>query len=127
MSQTAYLMSCEVECGEGSDGALEGMEYAHVMVAVYAASDEEAMEKIEASFDDEGYAITDVDFFMEASDVEWSDAEGEAEGKDMLARLATIPEDVVYGHLYEVEFEEEEYSDEEEEYSDEDEEIEEAA
>ena len=108
VSQTAYLMSCEVECGEGSDGALEGMEYAHLIVAVYAASEEEAMTKFEESFDEEGYALVDADWLMAASGVEWADAEGEAEGADILARLATIPEEVVYGCLYEVSDEEEE-------------------
>lgn len=126
MSQTAYLMSCEVECGEGSDGALEGMEYAHVIVAVYAANEEEAMTKFEESFDEEGYALVDADWLTPASEMEWADAEGEAEGNDILARLATIPEEVVYGSLYEVS--EEEISDEEEEYEDDGEEdMEEAA
>jgi hypothetical protein len=117
VSQTAYLMSCEVECGEGSDGALEGMEYAHVIVAVYAASEEEAMTKFEESFDEEGYAFVDADWLIVASEVEWADADGEAEGNDILARLATIPEEVVYGNLYEVADEEDdgEYEDDDEE------------
>ena len=102
MSHTAYLMSCEVECGEGSDGALEGMDYAHLIVAAYAASEEEAMTKFEESLDEEGYGLVDADWLMAASDVEWADAEGEAEGNDILARLSTIPEEVVYGALYEV-------------------------
>ncbi|MEZ5998075.1 MAG: hypothetical protein R3B98_05225 [Hyphomonas sp.] len=123
MSQTAYLMSCEVECGEGSDGALEGMEFAHVIVAVYAANDDEAMAKFEESLDEEGYGLLDADWLMPASDVEWTDAEGEAEGNDILARLATIPEEVVYGNLYEFWYEEVD----EDDADDEGEEIEEAA
>ncbi len=115
MSQTAYLMSCEVECGEGSDGALEGMEYAHVIVAVYATSEEEAMTKFEESFDEEGYALVDADWLTVATEVEWADAEGEAEGQDILARLATIPDEVVYGALYEVVDEEDDGEEEMEE------------
>jgi len=46
MSQTSYLVSCEVVCGEGSDGALAGMERAFMVVGVNAFSDEEAITKI---------------------------------------------------------------------------------
>jgi hypothetical protein len=100
MSQISYLVSCEILCGEGSDGALEGMESAHVIVGVNAASEEGAIAKIEASFDDEGYAFADVEWISEASQTEWENAEGEAEGKEILALLAAHPEEVVYGALY---------------------------
>lgn len=100
MSQTAYLVSCEVLCGEGSDGALEGMESAYLIVGVYAANDEEAMTKIEASLEDEGYALVDADWIAPAADMEWEDVEAAAEAADIVARLATIPEEVVYGPLY---------------------------
>jgi hypothetical protein len=46
MSQTAYLVSCEVLCCEGSDGALEGMELAYFIDGVNASSEDEAMSKI---------------------------------------------------------------------------------
>lgn len=100
MSQTSYLVSCEVLCGEGSDGALEGMDRAYLIVGVNAASEDDAMTKIEASFEEEGYAIVDVEWISVASEMEWEDAEGEAEGKDIIARLATLPEEVVYGVLF---------------------------
>ncbi len=114
MSQTAYLVSCEILCGEGSDGALEGMDSAYVIVAVNAANEDEAMTKIEASFEEEGYALVEAEWIVPASDMEWDDADGEAEGADIMARLATIPEEVVYGTLYEIEDEEEVEEDEEE-------------
>lgn len=100
MSQTAYLVSCDVLCGEGSDGALEGLESAFLLVAVNAANGDEAMEKIEASLEEEGYDLIEAEWICAASEMEWSDAEAEAEGKDILARLATIPDEVVYGPLY---------------------------
>jgi hypothetical protein len=100
MSQTTYLVSCEVLCGEGSDGALEGMERAFVIVGVNAASEDEAMSRIEESFEEEGYAFADVEWISVASEVEWEDADSEAEGMDILARLATVPEEVVYGVLF---------------------------
>jgi hypothetical protein len=100
MSQTSYLVSCEVLCGEGSDGALEGMDRAYLIVGVNAASEDDAMTKIEASFEEEGYAIVDVEWISVASEMEWEDADGEAEGKDIVARLATLPEEVVYGVLF---------------------------
>lgn len=102
MSQTCYLVSCEVLCGEGSDGALEGMESASLIVGVYASSEDEALAKIEADFEDEGYALVEAEWISEASKMEWEDAEGEAEGNDIVARLAAAPEEVVYGSLYEV-------------------------
>lgn len=108
MSQTAYLVSCEVLCGEGSDGALEGMDRAYLIVAVNAASEDEAFTKIEDSFDEEGYALVEAEWIAAADEVEWDDAETEAEGKDLMARLASIPEEVVYGPLYPVSDEEEE-------------------
>jgi hypothetical protein len=100
MSQTTYLVSCEVLCGEGSDGALEGMERAFLIVGVNAASEDEAMSRIEESFEEEGYAFADVEWISVASEVEWEDADSEAEGTDILARLATVPEEVVYGVLF---------------------------
>lgn len=100
MSQTAYLVSCEVLCGEGSDGALEGMDSAYVIVGVYAADEDEAMTKIEESFDEEGYALVEAEWISPATDVEWDEAEAAAEAADLVARLATIPEEVVYGPLY---------------------------
>lgn len=100
MSQTSYLVSCEVLCGEGSDGALEGMDRAYLIVGVNAACEDDAMTKIEASFEEEGYAIVDVEWISVASEMEWEDADGEAEGKDIVARLATLPEEVVYGVLF---------------------------
>ena len=100
MSQTAYLVSCEILCGEGSDGALEGMDSAYVIVGVYAANYEEAMTKIEASFEEEGYALVEADWIAPAADMEWEDAEAAAEAADLVARLATIPDEVVYGPLY---------------------------
>ena len=100
MSQTSYLVSCEVLCGEGSDGALEGMDRAYLIVGVNAASEDDAMTRIEASFEEEGYAIVDVEWISVASEMEWEDADGEAEGKDIVARLATLPEEVVYGVLF---------------------------
>lgn len=99
MSQTTYLVSCEVLCGEGSDGALEGMESAYLIVGVNAANEDEAMTKIEESFEEEGYALVEADWICVASEMVWEDAEGKAEGDDILARLATIPEEVVYGEL----------------------------
>lgn len=107
MSQTAYLVSCEVLCGEGSDGALEGMESACVIVGVYASSEDEAFAKIEESFEEEGYALVEAAWICPASEMEWEDAEGEAEGYDIVARLATIPEEVVYGQLFDASDEEE--------------------
>jgi len=71
MSQTSYLVSCEVLCGEGSDGALEGMDRAYLIVGVNAASEDDAMTKIEASFEEEGYAIVDVEWISVASEMEW--------------------------------------------------------
>lgn len=100
MSQTAYLVSCEVLCGEGSDGALEGMEGAFVIVGVNASSEDDAMTKIEASFDDEGYELVEVEWISEAAEMEWEDADGEAEANDILARLTTTPVEVIYGSLY---------------------------
>ncbi|WP_291203357.1 hypothetical protein [Hyphomonas sp.] len=101
MSQTAYLVSCEILCGEGSDGALAGMERAFMIVGVNAASDDDAMAKIEADFEEQGYAIADVEWLCEASQMEWEDAEGEAEAKSIIARLAAEPGEVVHGELYE--------------------------
>ena len=115
MSQTAYLVSCEILCGEGSDGALEGMDSAYVIVGVYAANDEEAMTKVEASLEEEGYGLVEADWIAPAADMEWEDEEAAAEAADIVARLATIPDEVVYGPLYPA-FEE-----------DEDEEVDEAA
>lgn len=106
MSLTAYLVSCEVLCGEGSDGALEGMDSAYVIVAVNAANEDEAFAKIEESFEEEGYALVEAEWIAAAGDVEWDDAEAEAEAADIMARLATIPEEVVYGVLYAIEDEE---------------------
>ncbi len=100
MSQTSYLVSCEVLCGEGSDGALEGMDRAYVIVGVNAANEDDAMAKIEASFEEEGYGLVDVEWMSVASEMEWEDADGEAEGKDIIARLATLPDEVVYGVLF---------------------------
>ena len=100
MSQTAYLVSCEVLCGEGSDGALEGMESAYVIVGVYAANEDEAMTKIDESFEEEGYALVEAEWISAAGDVEWDEAEAAAEAADLVARLATIPDEVVYGPLY---------------------------
>ncbi len=100
MSQTAYVMSCEVLCGEGSDGALEGMERAFLLVGVHAANEDEALTKIEESFEEEGYALVEADWIAPAADVEWTDAEGEEEGKDLIARMASLPDEVVYGPLY---------------------------
>jgi hypothetical protein len=100
MSQTSYLVSCEVLCGEGSDGALEGMDRAYVIVGVNAANDDDAMAKIEASFEEEGYGLVDAEWMSVASEMEWEDADGEAEGKDIIARLATLPDEVVYGVLF---------------------------
>jgi hypothetical protein len=102
MSQTAYLVSCEVLCGEGSDGALEGMERAYFIVGVNASSEDEAMTKIEADFEDEGYALLDAEWICEASQMEWEDAEGKEESEYIVARLETVPDEVVYGSLYEV-------------------------
>ena len=102
MSQTSYLVSCEVLCGEGSDGALEGMERAYMIVGVNASSEDEAMAKIEADFEDEGYALYEAEWIVEADKMEWDDAEGEAEGTYLIGRLATVPDEVVYGSLYEV-------------------------
>lgn len=100
MSQTAYLVSCEVLCGEGSDGALEGMDRASLIVGVYASSEDDAMAKIEESFDEEGYDLVEAEWICEASAMTWDDAEGEAECKDIIARMAEFPEDVIYGSLY---------------------------
>lgn len=100
MSQTAYLVSCDVLCGEGSDGAQDGLDSAYVLVAVNASSEEQAMEKIETAFEEDGYDLIEAEWICAASEMEWSDAEAEAEGKDILARLATIPDEVVYGQLY---------------------------
>jgi len=36
----------------------------------------------------------------EVAKMEWEDAEGEAEGKDIIARLAGEPHDVAHGELY---------------------------
>ncbi|MBK8199055.1 MAG: hypothetical protein IPK75_11880 [Acidobacteria bacterium] len=101
MSKTAYLVSCEVLCGEGSDGALAGLERAFMVVGVNASSDEEAVTKIEADFEEQGYALVEIEWMSEAAKMEWEDAEGEAEGKDIIARLAAEPDDVVHGELYE--------------------------
>ncbi|MFN7054734.1 hypothetical protein [Hyphomonas sp.] len=100
MSQIAYVMSCEILCGEGSDGDLEGIERAYLLVGVHAANEDEAMAKIEESFEEEGYALVEADWISPAAEVEWTDAEGEAEGKDLIARMAMIPDEVVYGPLY---------------------------
>lgn len=100
MSQVSYLVSCEVLCGEGSDGALEGMDRAYLVVGVNASSEDDAMTRIEASFEEEGYAIVDVEWISPASEMEWEDADGEAEGRDIIARLATLPDEVVYGVLF---------------------------
>ncbi|MDP3460439.1 MAG: hypothetical protein Q8S09_14310 [Hyphomonas sp.] len=102
MSQTAYLVSCEVLCGEGSDGALQGMESAYMIVGVNAANEDDAMAKIEADFEDEGYALVDAEWIVEAAKMEWDDAEGEEEGTYLIGRLAAEPDEVVYGSLYEV-------------------------
>lgn len=101
MSQTAYLVSCEILCGEGSDGALAGMERAFMIVGVNATSDDDAMAKIEADFEEQGYAIEDIEWLCEASQMEWEDGEGEAEAKSILARLAAEPNEVIHGELYE--------------------------
>lgn len=102
MSQTSYLVSCEILCGEGSDGALEGMEAAMVIIGVNASSEDEAIEKIEADFDDEGYALVDVEWISTVADMEWEDADSQAEGNDIVARLAQEPGEVIYGSLYDV-------------------------
>jgi hypothetical protein len=34
--------------------------------------------------------------------MQWEDADGEAEAKDILARLAELPDEVIYGMLYDV-------------------------
>ncbi len=102
MSQTSYLVSCEVLCGEGSDGALQGMDRAYMIVGVNAANEDEAMSKIEADFEDEGYALYEAEWIVEAAKMEWDDAEGEEEGTYLIARLAAEPDEVVYGSLYEV-------------------------
>lgn len=102
MSQTAYLVSCEILCGEGSDGALEGMASAFLIVGVNASSEDEAMAKIEADFDDEGYALVEAEWIVKASDMQWEDADSAAEGNDIVARLTEAPEEVVYGSLYDV-------------------------
>ena len=102
MSQTAYLVSCEVLFGEGSDGALQGMESAYMIVGVNAANEDEAMTKIEADFEDEGYALVEAEWIVEAAKMEWDDAEGEEEGTYLVGRLAAEPDEVVYGSLYEV-------------------------
>ena len=108
MSQTAYLVSCEILCGEGSDGALEGMDGAYVIVGVNAANEDEAMTKIEASFEEEGYALVEADWIAPAAEMEWEDADSEAAARDIITRLATIPEEVVYGTLFDVDEDEEE-------------------
>jgi hypothetical protein len=100
MSQISYLVSCEVLCGEGSDGALAGMERAFMVVGVNGANDDEAVAKIEADFEEQGYALVEIEWMVEAANMEWEDAEGEAEGKDILARLAAEPNDVIHGELY---------------------------
>jgi len=100
MSQTAYLVSCEILCGEGSDGALAGMERALMVVGVNAASEDDAIAKIEADFEEQGYALVEVEWMSAASETEWEDAEGEAEGKAILAQLAAEPNEVVHGDLY---------------------------
>jgi hypothetical protein len=100
MSQTAYLVSCEVVCGEGSDGALAGMENAFMVVGVNASSEEDAVAKIEADFEEQGYGLVEVEWMCEAAKMEWEDAEGEAEGRDIIARLAAEPDDVIHGELY---------------------------
>jgi hypothetical protein len=100
VSQTAYVMSCEILCGEGSDGALEGIERAYLLVGVHAANEDEAMAKFEDSFEEEGYGLVEADWIARADEVEWTDPEGEAEGKDLIARMAMVPDDVVYGPLY---------------------------
>lgn len=112
MSQTSYLVSCEVLCGEGSDGDLEGKESAFMIVAVNAASEEEALTKIEADFDEEGYAISEVEWISVAADMQWEDAEGEAEARDILARLAELPDEVIHGNLYDASDDEIEEDDE---------------
>ncbi|MFN3913018.1 hypothetical protein [Hyphomonas sp.] len=106
MSQTSYLVSCDILCGEGSDGALEGKEAAFLIVAVNASSEDEAIAKIEADFDDEGYALNEVEWISKASEMQWEDAEGEAEAKDILTRLAELPDEVVYGTLYDLSIDE---------------------
>ena len=100
MSQTAYLVSCEILCGEGSDGALAGMERAFMVVGVNAANEDDAVAKLEADFEEQGYALVEVEWMCEAAEAEWEDAEGEAEGKVILAMLAADPNDVVHGELY---------------------------
>ena len=102
MSQTAYLVSCVVLCGEGSDGALEGMERAYFIVGVNAANEDDALTKVEADFEDEGYALVECEWVIVASEMEWDDAEGKEEGEYIIARLETVPDEVVYGSLYEV-------------------------
>ena len=102
MSQTSYLLSCEVLCGEGSDGALEGKDRAFLIVAVNAASEDDAIAKVEADFDEEGYAIVEIEWIATAADMQWEDADGEAEAKDILVRLAELPEEVIYGMLYDI-------------------------
>ena len=62
MSQTAYLVSCEVVCGEGRDGALAGMENAFMVVGVNASSEEDAVAKIEADFEEQGYGLVEVEW-----------------------------------------------------------------
>ncbi len=102
MSHTSYLVSCEILCGEGSDGALEGMDSAIVILGVNASSEDEAIAKIEADFEDEGYALVDVEWISAATDMQWEDADSAAEGHDILTRLAAVPDEVVYGSLYDV-------------------------
>jgi hypothetical protein len=96
----AYLVSCEILCGEGSDGAEDGMEGAFVIVGVMATDEENALVKINASFADEGYEMHELEWISEADDMEWEEGEGEAEANDILARLANEPDTVQYGPLY---------------------------
>ena len=71
-------------------------------VGVNAANEDEAMTKIEADFEDEGYALVEAEWIVEAAKMEWDDAEGEEEGTYLVGRLAAEPDEVVYGSLYEV-------------------------
>jgi hypothetical protein len=100
MSKTAYLLSCEILCGEGSDGAEEGMDAAFVIVGVMATDEDDAINKVNASFDEEGYELHELEWISEASEMEWEDAEGEAEANDIIARCNAEPDAVHYGALY---------------------------
>ena len=50
--------------------------------------------------EEEGYALVEAEWISAAADVEWDDAEAAAEAADLVARMATIPDEVVYGPLY---------------------------